>query len=60
MNQSISVALIVLAFFASVCMAVPKNMKCCHGCGQYHCKKANSGDSCQQRPNYRGCWTECG
>jgi hypothetical protein len=37
----------------------PKNVKCCHGCDRYHCKKANCGDTCKQGPNCRGCWTDC-
>jgi hypothetical protein len=59
MNRLIFAGLVALVFFTVAGRGIPANVKCCHGCGQYHCKKANCGDNCQQGPNCRGCWTDC-
>jgi len=52
-----SIALALLSSWGAA--GSPGNVKCCHGCGRYHCKKANCGDTCQQGPDCRGCWTDC-
>jgi hypothetical protein len=50
MKRSIFAVLIALALLTSLETRTPKNVKCCHGCGQYHCKKATVGIAADRGP----------
>jgi hypothetical protein len=52
-------ALTVFLFALSGDIRASRNVKCCHGCERYHCKRSNCGDICNLGPACRGCWTDC-